>query len=157
MVVNSYILPHNTPTAFAIQGTVFSTPASFLLDTGAAVSLLRHNEWQQAKPVNHPLHPWIGDSLVGVDGTRSLSMGRYTDNIIHLSNIPFTTTLHWINHRRYPGSGLCTDQQMHCGRGKAYPASIRAPIHPPIPTWKTSNHLSTHCLPCGHSQDFSCK
>ena len=93
MAVNTYnLFPHNTPTAFTIQGIVFKTPATFLLDTGAAVSLLRHDVWQQANTAEQFLRPWIGNSLVGVDGT-PLTLHGCADITIHLSNIPFTTTI----------------------------------------------------------------
>jgi len=93
MAVNTYnLFPHNTPTALTIQGTVFKTPATFLLDTGASVSLLRHDVWQQANTAEQSLRPWIGNSLVGVDGT-PLTLHGCADITIHLSNIPFTTTI----------------------------------------------------------------
>ena len=70
---------------------MFDTAATFLLDTGAAVSLLRYDIWLQAKPAEHSLRPWLGNSLVGVDGT-PLTLHGYTDVTVCLSNIPFTIT-----------------------------------------------------------------
>ena len=107
---------------YTIQGTVFDTPATFLLDTGAAVSLLRQDIWQRAKAPQHYLRPWTSDSLVGVDGT-PLTLHGFTDVTIHLSGIPFYHQGYycgWINHRSYPWLGFPPGQQMCLRHGQAY-------------------------------------
>lgn len=45
-------------------------PISFLLDTGAAVTLLRKDAWERVNAEKtHKLSPWSGQRLVGVDGS----------------------------------------------------------------------------------------
>ena len=91
--INIYnAFPRNSPTSYTVTGTVFTTPTSFLLDTGAAVSILRHDVWNQAKPADSNLHPWTGQPLVSVDGT-PLTLYGYTVVPIHLADLSFECTV----------------------------------------------------------------
>ena len=70
------------------------TSASFLLDTGAAVSLLRKDIWDHAilaAPNPPPLQSWTGQPLVSVDGSPlvvhgqaivPVKFGSYTGNVM---------------------------------------------------------------------------
>ena len=44
--------------AYQLEGTINQAPTSLLLDTGAAVTLLRHDYWSQVG--NSKLKPWAG-------------------------------------------------------------------------------------------------
>ena len=54
-----------------VQGTIASTPIKFLVDTGAAVSLLSSKIWREIENTRVPIvmQPWLGKKLVGVNGT----------------------------------------------------------------------------------------
>ena len=54
-----------------VQGTIASTPIKFLVDTGAAVSLLSSKIWREIENTRVPIvmQPWPGEKLVGVNGT----------------------------------------------------------------------------------------
>ena len=54
-----------------VQGTIASTPIKFLVDTGAAVSLLSSKIWREIENTRVPIvmQPWLGEKLVGVNGT----------------------------------------------------------------------------------------
>ena len=53
-----------------MQGRVNDSQALFVLDTGAAVTLLHKDVWDRVAAVrNVPLEPWPGQRLVGVEGT----------------------------------------------------------------------------------------
>ena len=54
-----------------VQGTIASTTIKFLVDTGAAVSLLSSKIWREIENTRVPIvmQPWLGEKLVGVNGT----------------------------------------------------------------------------------------
>lgn len=54
-----------------VQGTIASIPVNFLVDTGAAVSLLSSKVWREIENARVPIvmRPWPGERLVGVNGT----------------------------------------------------------------------------------------
>ena len=55
---------------YRVEGKVGEVPISFLLDTGAAVTLLRKDTWERVSAGNQlRLSPWEGERLVGVDGS----------------------------------------------------------------------------------------
>ena len=55
--------------AFHVDGQVDGTPTAFILDTGAAVTLLRRDLWDRGKRPQSTLEPWNGPQLVGANGT----------------------------------------------------------------------------------------
>ena len=57
------------PCLFFIQGQLFKHSLPFLIDTGSAVSLLQSAVWNQSKPPGTVLRLWVGNKLVGVNGT----------------------------------------------------------------------------------------
>ena len=60
----------NPAKAHKVQGTVNNSQALFVLDTGAAVTLLHKDVWDRVAAVrNVPLEPWPGQRLVGMEGT----------------------------------------------------------------------------------------
>ena len=61
-----------TPTGgFRVDGAVNSTPISFLVDTGSAVTLIRKDTWDQmqSSAKTQTLQRWSEFSLVGANGT----------------------------------------------------------------------------------------
>ena len=59
----------NPVPAYNVNGFVNNQPAQFVLDTGAAVTLLQRRIWDQMKQSEAVLEPWTGQRLVGVEGT----------------------------------------------------------------------------------------
>ena len=51
-----------------MPGFVGGVPVTLLLDTGAAVALLRHDVWTKAVPQRSTLKPWSGATLVIAGG-----------------------------------------------------------------------------------------
>ena len=69
-----------TPTpAYRVNGFVNKIPATLLLDTGAAVTLLQGAVWQR---IRTELKPWSGTKLIGPDGTAIAVQGTTTVTII---------------------------------------------------------------------------
>ena len=66
--------------AYQIKGTVNNTPAAFVLDTGAAVTLLSHKLWKQGTLPGHKPQPWDGPNLVAANGSPITVHG--TDNVV---------------------------------------------------------------------------
>ena len=64
-------MPHvniSNASSYFVVGKVFKTPVSFLVDTGAGVSLLQGDVWDRAMPENTKMELKGTDRLVGVDG-----------------------------------------------------------------------------------------
>lgn len=59
----------NPVPAYNVNGFVNNQPAQFVLDTGAAVTLLQRSIWDQMKQNEAVLEPWTGQRLIGVEGT----------------------------------------------------------------------------------------
>ena len=55
--------------AYTITGTINKVPVTFIVDTGAAVTLLSKEFWDKMKKEGAELTPWQGTPFVGVDGT----------------------------------------------------------------------------------------
>ena len=51
-----------------VQGTIASTPIKFLVDTGAAVSLLSSRIWREIENTRVPIvmQPWLGKKLMAL-------------------------------------------------------------------------------------------
>ena len=64
-----YIVSVDPVPAYRITGQVNDSKAMFVLDTGAAVTLLQKSLWDQVNPDGTNPAPWTGQRLVGVDGT----------------------------------------------------------------------------------------
>ena len=69
MAENIGIFPVNPTPAYKIQGQIHGHAVECVLDTGAAVTLLRKELWNLAKPQGVELEEWNGQQLVGVGGT----------------------------------------------------------------------------------------
>ena len=67
----------STPTGgYQLEATVDGVSVPFLLDTGAAVSLLREDTWKRVNAGSRTLEPWNKKRLVSVDGTPLRTLGR---------------------------------------------------------------------------------
>ena len=64
-----YLFSVSPATTYQVAGTVNNTPASFIVDTGAAVTLISRELWDKAKTPQTKLEPWVGMELVGANGT----------------------------------------------------------------------------------------
>ena len=60
-----------------VNGMVNGSSTSFLLETGAAVTLMRKNEWDLIS-LGTELEPWAEQNLVSVEGTPLLIYGHAT-------------------------------------------------------------------------------
>ena len=73
-----YIYFFGYPTGgYQVNEMVNGSPTSFLLDTGAAVILMRKHEWDHIS-LGTELEPWAEHNLVSVDGTPLLIYGHAT-------------------------------------------------------------------------------
>ena len=59
-------------------GAVNGTLTTFVVDTGAAVSLLRADLWEKIQSPGALLEPWTNTSLVGANGTPIDVLGSVT-------------------------------------------------------------------------------
>ena len=71
-----------------MPGTINGIKTSFLIDTGAGVSLLQEDHWKRANLKEARLEHWSEQQLVGVDGTPLHVLGSAHVNIL-LSGRPF--------------------------------------------------------------------
>ena len=55
-------------TVYRASGKINSCVVTFIIDTGAPVTLLRTDTWERVKATGTELEEWTGPSLVGVDG-----------------------------------------------------------------------------------------
>ena len=58
----------NNVSSYLLSCSVYDVPVSFLIDTGAGVSLLSTSIWEKIKPTKEELNPIVTHRLVGVDG-----------------------------------------------------------------------------------------
>ena len=68
----------NSVTNYTVCAHVFSNEVSFLVDTGAAVSLVSSEVWERIKPPTAPRMNPVGLRLVGVDGAPLQIQGSVT-------------------------------------------------------------------------------
>ena len=69
MAENIGIFPVNPTPAYKVQGLIYDRVVECVLDTGAAVTLIRKELWDSAKPPGAQLEKWSGKQLVGVEGS----------------------------------------------------------------------------------------
>ena len=55
--------------SYRLAGTVNGIPTTFVVDTGASITVLDEEFWERVNPGNCSLEPWTGRRLVGVEGT----------------------------------------------------------------------------------------
>ena len=67
--------------SYRINGRVSGVQASFVVDTGAAVTLLDKTLWDKVNNAGQALSTWTGPPLVGVEGTRLETWGTTTIEI----------------------------------------------------------------------------
>ena len=67
--------------AYRVNGRVNGGQASFVVDTGAAITLLDKTLWDKVNTAGQVLTPWTGPPLVGVEGTRLETWGASTAEI----------------------------------------------------------------------------
>ena len=68
----------NPSGGYQLRGAVNGTPTAFLVDTGAAVTLIRDDVWQQTSTASKELKPWKGCRLLSVDGSPLHIRGQTT-------------------------------------------------------------------------------
>ena len=74
--------------AYQLEGTVNQTPTSFVLDTGAAVTLLRLDHWNQTETTQ--LKPWDGANLISANGSPITVHGTVTV-VLNFAGVNFPT------------------------------------------------------------------
>ena len=67
--------------AYRLSGHVNGCKVTFVVDTGAAITLLDKSLWDRVNMTGQALSPWTGPPLVGVEGTRLDTWGTTTAEI----------------------------------------------------------------------------
>ena len=80
----------NPVLAYQLEGTINQIPTSFVLDTGAAVTLLRHDLWRQVG--TGKLEPWAGANLVSANGSPIVVHGT-VKVVLRFADIDFPTQM----------------------------------------------------------------
>ena len=75
-------------TTYHVAGTVNSTPASFIVDMGAAVTHISREMWEKAKTPRAELEPRAGVELVGANGT-PMTVCRSAAVALNLAEVSF--------------------------------------------------------------------
>jgi hypothetical protein len=75
------VMQINPVGGFKLRGKINGVPADFLVDTGAAVTLVRDDLWKQAGLSLQSLIPWGGCRLLGVDGSPLKIHGQAKTNL----------------------------------------------------------------------------
>ena len=86
------VLPVSPSAAYQISASILGQPATFILDTGAAVTLLHKKAWDRVKPPSAILSPWTGRKLVSVEGTSIMVLGS-TKLPLQLGTSVFSTEI----------------------------------------------------------------
>ena len=55
--------------SYRLSGTVNGVPTTFVVDTGASITVLDETLWEKTHRGECSLEPWTGHRLVGVEGT----------------------------------------------------------------------------------------
>jgi len=58
----------NNVSSYVLSCNIYNTPVSFLVDTGAGVSLLNKEVWDKLEQTDDVLNPVVTQRIVGVDG-----------------------------------------------------------------------------------------
>ena len=64
-----FVSPISSTVAYKISTLINNLPVSFVLDTGAAVTILHRETWEKIKMPKRQLTTWTGQNLIGVEGT----------------------------------------------------------------------------------------
>ena len=76
--------------AYQLEGTINQTPTSLVLDTGAVVTLLRHDHRNQVG--TNELNPWAGANLISANGSPITVYGT-VNVVLRLADIDFSTQM----------------------------------------------------------------
>ena len=98
----------NPSGGYLLRGAVNGTATAFLVDTGAAVTLVRYDVWQQTATASKELEPWKGSLLLGVDGLPLHICGQttaelefegkqFTTRVVIAAHCPQKRLLGWIS------------------------------------------------------------
>ena len=60
--------PINNVSSYLVLRSIYNSPVSFLIDTGAGLSLMNKSVWDKIKPTKERFNPMVTHRLVGVDG-----------------------------------------------------------------------------------------
>ena len=77
-------------TVYRVSGEINGGEVTFIIDTGAPVTLLRTDTWERVKKTGTGLEKWTGPSLVGVDGKAICIRGKVNVNVL-FDGAEFTT------------------------------------------------------------------
>ncbi len=69
IMAHTIISPTSPTGGYRLNATINGTQASFLVDTGATVTLLQEDVWERSNVTRKKLEHWSKSRLVGVDGT----------------------------------------------------------------------------------------
>ena len=75
----------NPTASYSIRGHIQGMPATFLIDTGSVISIVKSAVWTQADSLCQQLTPYTGSRLVGVEGTPLLVRGKTTADVSLIS------------------------------------------------------------------------
>ena len=64
--------------AYHVTGELMKGKIQFMIDTGAAVSLIQEDSWKEAMDSQSVLSPWTGCELIGVEGIKTTVKGGAT-------------------------------------------------------------------------------
>ena len=110
--------------SYQVNGMVNGSPTSFLLGTGAAVTLMRKDEWDHIS-LGTELEPWAEHNLVSIDGTSLLIYGHANCGPISWRTDIFSVYCcgGYSNYQGYSWHRFSCEVQWdsRCRKGTAYP------------------------------------
>ena len=152
---------------YEVKGVVRDIEISFLLDTGASVTLFRKDTWERVNTASaFQLTPWAGQRLVGVDGSplqvsgqariELTLMGRqFSTNVLVVSPLTTSAILGLDFLREHKAVIDLGARELFIGEDKATRVPLNKPPHRPE---KLGVHLidSVHIPPCSEVLVMAC-